>query len=518
MSAPTRRRPGALRRSPVAAPIEVPDNAQDATARRRSSRVTPRNSAVDEAVTTAAEETPFGDLRQLAGMMQKPTTPIRQSNNAGPTPQRRSVRRTPGSALPRAIRALQQRRAAALTPGNTRRRSGKVQRDTPRDTLRALSRVLAPASLPVEPSPLPELASRGPAVEDDDLDADADLPAPRLSMPIDDDDEDDSFQMPPPRLSVPLDDDLTQRSVEQPRRAITQSRLSRGSPGDIRTSDRFADLEELAREGFADDGRDEDTIRPDLDDYEDLDVGGDGMEFEEGLTARDLLEQESGRQSDIRAAILEGDDENSFVFTMPPPRHITSSPDPPARIEPSPNPPRRIASSPEAPRDSASPSPGLEDVEEVEPSSPVDRRAPSAPKEKKVQLSQYGIPVPPLPSGLVKKMAATFARTAGGGKSKIGKDTLAAVMQATDWFFEQLSDDLAAFSKHAGRKTIDESDMITLMKRQRQINTNTTPFSLAQRHLPRELLQDIRMAPPSKVRKRSNRRQLDTVEEEDESV
>ena len=51
--------------------------------------------------------------------------------------------------------------------------------------------------------------------------------------------------------------------------------------------------------------------------------------------------------------------------------------------------------------------------------------------------------------------------------------------------------------------------------RQRQLNANTTPFSLAQRYLPRELIQDIRMAPPPRSRTRKAQR-LDPVEEEPE--
>jgi Centromere kinetochore component CENP-T histone fold len=46
--------------------------------------------------------------------------------------------------------------------------------------------------------------------------------------------------------------------------------------------------------------------------------------------------------------------------------------------------------------------------------------------------------------------------------------------------------------------------------RQRQTNSATTPFALAQKYLPRELLQDVRMALPLKVRSR----QLERVEEE----
>lgn len=84
-------------------------------------------------------------------------------------------------------------------------------------------------------------------------------------------------------------------------------------------------------------------------------------------------------------------------------------------------------------------------------------------KEQKV--SRYGIPYPSLPTGVVKKLATTFARSSGNGKSKLNKDTVAAIMQATDWFFEQIGDDLGTYAKHAGRKTIDETDIVTLMKR-----------------------------------------------------
>lgn len=85
------------------------------------------------------------------------------------------------------------------------------------------------------------------------------------------------------------------------------------------------------------------------------------------------------------------------------------------------------------------------------------------PKQKK--LSQHGIPVPNVPSGVVRKLATQFARGRAGSKAKINKGTLAAIEQASSWYFEQVSDDLAAYSKHAGRKTIDESDVTTLMRR-----------------------------------------------------
>jgi histone H3/H4 len=177
-------------------------------------------------------------------------------------------------------------------------------------------------------------------------------------------------------------------------------------------------------------------------------------------------------------------------------------------------------------------------------------------KKKKVKVSKHGIQYPSFPAGVVKKLATTYARTGGSGKAKIGKDTLDAIMQATDWFFEQVSDDLDAYAKHAGRKTIEDSDVITLMTRyvvvmtlestqamswnyiynpgklhiraspdlstmliytprQRQTNLTTTPFSLAQKLLPRELLQELRMVPPAKLKRG---RQLERVNEEEEWI
>lgn len=92
-----------------------------------------------------------------------------------------------------------------------------------------------------------------------------------------------------------------------------------------------------------------------------------------------------------------------------------------------------------------------------------DEGAPVQSKQKKI--SRHGIPVPNLPAGVVKKLATRFAHTKGGSKAKINKAAMAAIEQASSWYFEQVSQDLAAYSKHAGRKTIDESDVSTLMRR-----------------------------------------------------
>ena len=134
-------------------------------------------------------------------------------------------------------------------------------------------------------------------------------------------------------------------------------------------------------------------------------------------------------------------------------------------------------------------------------------------RKKELKQSRHGITYPPLPSSMIKKIVKSTSASAGGGKMKFNKDVLAALTQASDWFFEQLSEDLGAFADHAKHKAIDESDVVTLMRRQRLVTASTTPFSLAQRTLPSELLQAVRMMPPEPPSK-ARRKRLETVAEE----
>lgn len=169
---------------------------------------------------------------------------------------------------------------------------------------------------------------------------------------------------------------------------------------------------------------------------------------------------------------------------------------------------------------------------EAEPVSPQRSRGL---RKKRLKLSKHGIQYPSLPPSVIKKLATSFAKTAGHHKTKLGGDTLDAIIQASDWFFEQISDDLYAYSRHAGRQTIDETDIVALMARyvrnpglkqftiimtpyrQRQTSCTVTPFSLAQRYLPRELLQEMRISAPSN---RVVKRRLRAIDEEpgDDSV
>ena len=108
---------------------------------------------------------------------------------------------------------------------------------------------------------------------------------------------------------------------------------------------------------------------------------------------------------------------------------------------------------------------------------PRPRTRPPRPN-RVIKTSRHGIPYPSLPANMIKRIATSLAlpgRRGGGGRSvatatttgrsTISRETLGAIIEASDCFFEQISDDLSAYAEHAGRKTIDESDMVTLMKR-----------------------------------------------------
>lgn len=210
-------------------------------------------------------------------------------------------------------------------------------------------------------------------------------------------------------------------------------------------------------------------------------------EFEPGLQRRSLL---PGRSSDIRPYNSPSEERDAtFVFTVP-------QPESPVQFDPSQSPEttqNRIPS-----MDDFSPPPG--DVEgfdfamdedvpndkdesrrlsigtfpnshlsDDEPSKARMQRATSETSKrilhKKNKVSKHGLKYSSLPLGVVKKHAMNFARNGASKGDKLSRDALDAIMQATDWFFEQISDDLGTYSEHAGRKTIDESDILMLMRR-----------------------------------------------------
>ncbi|KAF6840628.1 hypothetical protein CPLU01_00999 [Colletotrichum plurivorum] len=468
---------------------------------------------------------------------------------------RRSIAATPHARA--AYRTIDQRRAAALTPGGKKRRESlRPRRESLRDVLRGLSRVTKHNTDVVVTSSSPSDVG-GPALPirtvprapdrslmyDDDEDDELPIDRPRLSLPLDVEEEDDDLV--PPRLSE-MDENAT---IEFPRRAYpNQSRLSMGE-GRLSGYRNFGELDDDDDDdggvGF-DPGLD---VGP-FDDEEGREQDASLERIENDAARRETLA--SARESDFGFQVPLDGDQTTFIMAVEgqssPARPLPEITDeqPSVNIGPLPDDQNPLPPFDSDDRDD-NPGGGFEDfgpTYDMRSSSPEDytaatmaqaditdfagadadateeeaegdasqaaeqQRRGGKPSKRGLKLSRYNIEYPSLPPAVVKRLAGTFARSSGVTKTKISPEVLAEIQRASDWFFEQLGDDLAAYAKHAKRKTIDESDMLTLMRRQRQTSSTTTPFSLAQRHLPRELLQELRMpkpAPPPEPRKKKRR-------------
>ena len=107
---------------------------------------------------------------------------------------------------------------------------------------------------------------------------------------------------------------------------------------------------------------------------------------------------------------------------------------------------------------------------------PTKAKSVSKARKKQKKISRHGIEYPSLPPSFVKRVAQTALQTSGLSNSRISPDTLTALTQASEWFFEQLGDDLGAYADHAKRKTIEESDVVTLMKRYVAVSWVSAPI------------------------------------------
>ncbi|DAA76833.1 TPA_exp: Uncharacterized protein A8136_7062 [Trichophyton benhamiae CBS 112371] len=476
------------------------------TSNGRGKGETPLNSA---GPSSSPAKTPYNALFKLSRLVGAPSTPAEQNATSfnsnlpsAPRTGRRKSGITPSRArggeripvTPHAIRALQ-RRAATYTPGRDRRKSQRFKRETPMDILKNLGKVLAPVSKTVSSSPPtePEPQSEPPVDEIAELDKEPPIPPPRLSLPLNEmavDQDDNSPPMPPPRLSVlPDDEDVTRGSIELPRRERSGrdlARLSRVSFASNRFSDHYGDTTNIED---PEDGLDfrvgqEDDFDEDLDNTTGqpmLDAGGETEDL-----GRFNFDFAFPTPEAPHAMPIENENEqDTFELESVPPEF--GGPNSPSSgsdfgtggFEPAMD---------DVPSNKGTPEPIEQEAEEVE----MEQEDQPEPPQKKQKVSKHGIPVPSLPAGVVKKLAMRFARS-GNKKTRITKDTMAAIQQATDWFFEQASGDLSTYSKHSGRKTIDETDVIALMRRQRHVGRNASVFALAQKHLPKELLQDIRL-------------------------
>lgn len=423
-------------------------------------------------------------------------------------------------------------------------------RDTPMGILRNLSRALAPASQPIPSSSSSPGDKSGIAPiaedndEDDDLyydnDDDDDLPIdrPRLSLPLDEDEDDDSDEdLRPPRLSQVDEDNYTVQSVELPRRfSQAPSRLSRGSFGSDGVSNLYNPdvTEEIGQQSDFFPNFLEDLQAREADDDPSLE------RFDPDQTRRMTLGHESFNL-DMPVGIEE---QTTFLMSEPGAdvpqtspiieRSVTDAMAAEAQQEPAGD----IVLG-ESDSDGGAggadfdnevfdyPVEGFDDhssiIEEetlrpeIEPE-PVQASSKTKSslraRKKQKRISKYGVEYPALPPSFVKRVAQTALQSSGLSNHRISPDTLEALSQASEWFFEQLGDDLGAYADHAKRKTIEESDVFTLMKRQRQVGSRSTVFSLAQRHLPRELIQELRMPVPQPTKQRRTKRTRTDAEED----
>ncbi|KAL6871311.1 centromere kinetochore component CENP-T domain-containing protein [Trichoderma novae-zelandiae] len=447
-----------------------------------------------------------------------------------------SVINTPGygnAPTPHAIaarRALDQRRLAMFTPGRNRRQSFREQRETPMAILRNLGRALAPTSNVIASSSSPDKVSpdgngngngngeasgsgrsrRGAHDNDDDDDDELPIDRPRLSLPLDEGSSDD---LQPPQSSILDEGSMTVQSVELPRRATSE--------GPPRRSFGFVP-------GFGDD-----IIWDDIyGEYTGSDPFGRSIEIAPPAPLdpeiADLRRPPGDRRgSDFSFDMPSGlSDNDQTTFYMRSPviddiHTVLNAPNPVAddialmheksRTEVDKTAALSEDQFPDIGDFGSVSSLGDAEMEAVtqidfetlgcEPEKPNDDivgypHGRPKKKKKRARISKHNIEYPPLPPVFVRQVAHTAMQTTGFVNQRISADTLEALAQASDWYFEQLGDDLGAYANHANRRTIEERDVIALMNRQRLLNQELSLFNLANRHLPRELQQMLRCAIP----------------------
>lgn len=364
---------------------------------------------------------------------------------------------------------------------------------------------LARQAPPIEPSPDGQIRpTRNSALDLPDVEDGPDPIAPRLSMPLDDMYEDDSFQEAPPRQSLlpDLPDDVdtgTMHSLEFGRRALSEDPRAMFT---ARMSERFADLNELGVDGeeYEVDGtfiNRRSAVDPDQLLQEAIEEALEDTGEIQALTGR-----RDGRPSDVDLGVfgeLDEPDEPTFRFTIPQrirvpvqdelidPILLNQDVDEEGDGQPGQDEDPDILP-PDDEVVGGFDATGWESDQDAEDDvdlqayreemSAVDRsmlrtQSPERSNEARGQVrrqrremrtSKSGHDYPSFPSAVVKRLANGLAKSQGAN-AKISKDTLLALVQATDWFFEQVGEDLAAYAQHAGRKMIEDRDMIALMKR-----------------------------------------------------
>uniref|UniRef100_A0A8C9MTJ1 Centromere protein T n=1 Tax=Serinus canaria TaxID=9135 RepID=A0A8C9MTJ1_SERCA len=116
------------------------------------------------------------------------------------------------------------------------------------------------------------------------------------------------------------------------------------------------------------------------------------------------------------------------------------------------------------------------------PRSPLQRLQPKTVgnKTKRLGTSQKKPREPQVPRSLIKEIFRHFA------KMPVTRDAFQIVEKCSERYFKQLSNDLEAYSHHAGRKTVEAADLEVLMRRQGLVTDKMPLTVLIERYLPLE--------------------------------
>ncbi|XP_067158917.1 centromere protein T isoform X1 [Apteryx mantelli] len=102
------------------------------------------------------------------------------------------------------------------------------------------------------------------------------------------------------------------------------------------------------------------------------------------------------------------------------------------------------------------------------------------PVPKSSGVSRRKMHEPELASSLIKKVFRHYV------KMPVARDAFRIVKKCSERYFRQLSNDLEAYTQHAGRKTVEVADLEVLMRRQGLVTDKMPLHVLIERHLPLE--------------------------------
>ncbi|NXX78509.1 CENPT protein, partial [Urocolius indicus] len=87
---------------------------------------------------------------------------------------------------------------------------------------------------------------------------------------------------------------------------------------------------------------------------------------------------------------------------------------------------------------------------------------------------------PEIASSLIKTIFSHYV------KMPVTRDAFKIVQKCSERYFKQLSNDLEAYTNHAGRKTVEMADLEVLMRRQGLVTDKMPLHVLIERYLPLE--------------------------------